>query len=243
MTAASETSTTATTSTASAASTQVYPAEAADPYAISAEQAIAELAGAPWRRLAVLGDSLARGVGDPSPGYRDVSWADRLVEALRTHQPELEYLNTGKVGARAREVADEQLAAVLDFRPDLAIVVCGGNDLVAPDFSAEDLAGQLERLFRPLHEQGADIVTYTLQDISAAYPELASLRDGIALLNETVRRAAEAVGATVVEMWGHPAQAEKDRYSADLMHGSRRGHAAVAASTVLRLGERIRARA
>jgi len=65
----------------------LFPAEASDPYCISAEDADSLLAGARWRRFAVMGDSLATDVG--------------LREALQRQLPSIEYLNTGHVGARA----------------------------------------------------------------------------------------------------------------------------------------------
>lgn len=220
-----------------------YAAEEADPYTIDADEAVEALAGGAWRRFAVIGDSLAQGVGDPSPGYRDVPWADRVAETLRASQPRLAYLNTGQRGARVSEVIERQLESVLDFRPDLGAVVCGGNDMLAPDFSADGLASRLAALFRPLRDTGADLFTYTLQDVTAAYPELAAsdLRTKLADLNEVVRWTAAEHGASVVELWGHPSQSAKDVYSADLMHASGRGHAIVAAITVQHLAGAFRA--
>ena len=40
------------------------------------------LRGAPWRRVAVLGDSIAEGVREPHDGFRDLSWIERIVEPL-----------------------------------------------------------------------------------------------------------------------------------------------------------------
>jgi hypothetical protein len=59
------------------------------------------LDGAPWRRLAVVGDS------------RALSWADRLTGPLGEVAPELEVLR------------EQQLAEALLFAPDLAIVALG----------------------------------------------------------------------------------------------------------------------
>jgi lysophospholipase L1-like esterase len=219
-----------------------YAAEAADPYTMDAGEAARALAGAGWRRFAAVGDSLAQGKGDPSPGYRDACWAMRVAEALRAVQPRLSYLNTGQVGAVTSEVIERQLQTALDFRPDLCAVVSGGNDLLTPGFSAEALHDQLTALFRPLRQAGADVFTYALQDITAAYPQLAplGLRTGLATLNEVIRQAAAEHGVSVIEMWGHPAQSARDVYSADLMHASRRGHAIIAGVTVRHLATLIR---
>jgi hypothetical protein len=56
--------------------------EANDTYCLGPDEAGALLAGAPWRRLLVMGDSIAAGIGDPVQGYLDFGWADRLAAAL-----------------------------------------------------------------------------------------------------------------------------------------------------------------
>jgi lysophospholipase L1-like esterase len=218
-----------------------YAAEAADPHTTDADAAARLLAGARWRRFAAVGDSLAQGVGDPSPGYRDVCWADRVAEALQAVQPQLSYLNTGQRGALTSEVIERQLQAALDFRPDLCVVVSGGNDLLTKGFSAQVLHDQLTALYRPLRQAGADVFTYALQDVTTAYPELEvfGLRAGLKKLNAVVRQAAAEQGVSVIEMWGHPAQSARDVYSTDLIHASRRGHAIVAGVTVRHLATLI----
>jgi lysophospholipase L1-like esterase len=218
-----------------------YAAETADPYTIGPDAAAALLAGARWRRFAAVGDSLAKGIGDPSPGYRDLCWADRVSAVLQAVQPGLSYLNTGQRGAVTSEVIERQLQTALDFRPDLCVVVSGGNDMLTEDFSAEVLHEQLTALYRPLRQAGADVFTYALQDITTAYPELEAfgLHSGIKKLNDVVRQTAAEHGVSVIEMWGHPAQSAKDVYSADLMHASRRGHAIIAGVTVRHLATLI----
>ena len=57
--------------------------EAADPYCLRAGEAKALLAGHPWRRFAVLGDSVASGVGDPIDGYAALFRGESLEGELR----------------------------------------------------------------------------------------------------------------------------------------------------------------
>src|SRR3712207_2377913 len=83
---------------------------------------VALLGGAPWRRLAVLGDSIAEGVGEPHPGYRDLSWIDRIAEPLRAAAGGLAVTNLGRRDLLAREVRERQLLPALAFEPDLTIV-------------------------------------------------------------------------------------------------------------------------
>jgi hypothetical protein len=59
-----------------------------------------------FRRIAVLGDSIAVHRGDPVDGYPTQTWAERLVLALAPDA----YLNLGVHGARAAEIRAGQLA-------------------------------------------------------------------------------------------------------------------------------------
>lgn len=217
--------------------------EARDPYCLTDGEADELLRGAPWRRFVVVGDSLAKGVGEPAEGYLTRSWAERTVAALRRAQTGLEYLNLGVENLRAADVRATQLAAAVEFRPDLAAVVCGGNDLLPTDFAPESVEADLDVILGSLRAAGADLVTFTLQDITQAYPMLAEgpLLPRIRALNDVVRAVSARHDAVVVEMWGHPAQSETDIYSADLMHASMRGHAIVSAETIRGLGRLIAA--
>ncbi|MFD6464128.1 SGNH/GDSL hydrolase family protein, partial [Streptomyces roseolus] len=78
--------------------------EANDPLLLAPEDSVRRLTGAPWRRFAVLGDSIARGAGDPTPGYAPTWWADRVAATLSAANPGLAYLNTGKIGATSGQV-------------------------------------------------------------------------------------------------------------------------------------------
>lgn len=216
-------------SAASASST-----EAADPYCLAPAESDRLLASAPWRRFAVVGDSLAEGLGDPSPGYRTASWADRTAEALRRIVPDLAYLNLGARGLTAAQVRAGQAERAARFRPDLVAVVCGGNDLLLPGFSAAVVERELDLLFSRLAGPGTTLLGFALANVAAAVPELrgSPLEEGVAVLNAVTRKVARRHGAGVVEMYVHPAVGDRDLYSADLVHASARGHAVIAAATV-----------
>ncbi|MEY2442634.1 MAG: hypothetical protein QOJ46_2060 [bacterium] len=220
-----------------------YDREARDPYCIDDEQADLLLAGAPWRRLVVIGDSLAEGVGDESPGYRSSPWAQRIADALRRLQPELEFANLSRRGLRAAEVRAEQLQRACAFEPDLAGVICGGNDLLVETFDAGAVEAELDAIVAPLRQAGADVITWTLQDITRAWPVLAEgpLLERLVALNDAVRAVSARHGAILVDQWTSPWCAEQEIYSADFKHSSMRGHAVVAAATIRRLGAHLRA--
>lgn len=220
-----------------------FAAEAADPYCLAEGEGGLLLRGAPWTSFAVVGDSLAEGLGDPLPGYRTASWADRVAEALRAAVPDLAYTNLGVRGLTAAQVRETQAERAAALAPDLLAVVCGGNDLLLPGFSAARLEHELGRLLDRLAAPGRTFVVFMLADVAAAVPELRGgpLEQGVATLNAAMCRAAAAHDTVVVPMYDHPAVADRDLYSADLVHASARGHAVIAAAAVRELAGRIAA--
>ncbi|WP_327291821.1 SGNH/GDSL hydrolase family protein [Streptomyces sp. NBC_01198] len=220
-----------------------YPAEAADPHCLAEGEGAELLRGAPWRRFAVVGDSLAEGLGDPQRGYRTGSWADRTAEALLTAAPDAVHTNLGMRGLTTAQVRERQADRAAAFAPDLVAVVCGGNDLLLPGFSPAVVAREMDLLFGRLAAPGTTLLTFALANVAAAVPELRGgpLEKGVARLNGIVRRSAERHGAVLVEMYDHPAVGDRDLYSADLVHATARGHAVIAAATIRALSRQITA--
>ena len=79
---------------------------ATDPYCITDEDAAALLLDARWRRFAVLGDSMAAGIGDDVPGYPSGGWATTIARALQRVHPDAAYLNTGERDRYAAQVRE-----------------------------------------------------------------------------------------------------------------------------------------
>ncbi|MEV6274936.1 SGNH/GDSL hydrolase family protein [Nocardia sp. NPDC051832] len=219
----------------------VIRSEADDPLVLPAAAARQRLAGAPWQRFAVLGDSIAQGVGDPSPGYEPKGWADRLAAVLTEVNPALAYLNTGKIGATSAQVLTGQLQRVLDFRPDLVHLTCGGNDLFLPGGNIADLRANLDTMFAALTETGAQVTTFTVSDVWEVerMAPMRPMRERMAQLNTILREVAARYDVLLVEFWEHPLRLREDLMSADLIHFSTSGHAVVATEMVRALGERI----
>src|SRR5829696_8056006 len=107
--------------------TEIYPLEAADPDCLDDAHAVELLRGGPWRRMVVLGDSVAAGVREPVEGYRDQGFADRVGQALLAAHPEGAYRNLGVRDLRLAVIRETQLPIALEFEPDVAIVIGGGN--------------------------------------------------------------------------------------------------------------------
>jgi lysophospholipase L1-like esterase len=221
--------------------------ESTDPFCLSDGEADRLLADAPWRRFAVLGDSLAEGLGGPLEGYATVPWPDRVAEALRRRHPELAFANFGRRRRRTAQVLEQQLGPALEFAPDLVALVTGGNDLLAPDYEPGAVAADFERIVIALRERSIDVVTFTLWDVSQVWPKLARVGKVTESLNDRFREVSSRHDLMLVDMWGHPACAADDIYSSDVpagrsptrsetpvwvIHPSMRGHAVLAAETI-----------
>jgi lysophospholipase L1-like esterase len=213
--------------------------EAADPAILSPAEEDALLRGAPWRRLAVLGDSIAEGMGDPTPGYAPQYWGDRLAGALGRQQSGLAYVNLGKRDLRASEVRATQLGPAQAFGPDLAVVVCGGNDLLVERFDVDAVEREIDALVVDLAETGAEVITFTMLDMPRAIELPAPLPERLDELHHRWRAVSARHGTLLVDLATEPVCAEPELYSADLKHGSTRGHAVVASYTIKRLGEHL----
>jgi lysophospholipase L1-like esterase len=215
-------------------------AEAADPFCLDAGEAGRMLAGHPWRRFAVLGDSVASGVGDPVDGYTRMPWCDRIAAELRATAPEFAYLNLGAREVLALDVRERQLDAALAFQPDLALVAAGGNDALRKTYQPEAVDGQLALILGPLRAAGADVITIGMFDASHAPSIPDRIREMVSQrmceLSERTAALADRFGCIHVSVTHHPVEPDATMYSADGLHGNLRSHAICAAEAVRRLG-------
>src|SRR4051812_38618017 len=124
--------------------------ESADPWCLRPGEAARLLAGHPWRRFVVLGDSVAEGISEPVPGYPDLPWCDRIAAELSAVAPELGYRNLGVSNTPAARVRATQLDTALAWRPDLAMVCAGGFDALRPTYRPDDVDAELTAMVTPL---------------------------------------------------------------------------------------------
>jgi lysophospholipase L1-like esterase len=222
------------------------PAELDDPDCLAAGEGERLLAGHPWRRFVVLGDSVANGPFFPVAGYCPLRWSDRVAAELRATAPDLQYLNLGVSGLLAREVRAGQLDRALDFQPDLALVVCGGNDAFRPSFAdqVEAVDAELDTMLAALCSAGAQPATVGIFDVSysPAVPERyrLGLRQRLAVLAEHTRAVAARHDSVHVDLSRHPRASDPSLYSSDGRHGNARSDAIAAAEMVRALGARVR---
>jgi lysophospholipase L1-like esterase len=222
------------------------PAELADPDCLAEGESLRLLAGHPWRRFVVLGDSVANGPSYPVDGFSPLRWTDRVAAELRTQAPDLRYLNLGVGGQRAAEVRASQLDDALDFEPDLALVLCGGNDAFRRDYAgpvADAVDAELATMFGALRAAGAQPASICMFDVSysPAVPERYrdELRLRLALLAQHARALAVRYDCVHIDLSRHRRSTDPTLYSPDGRHGNARSDAIAAAELVRALGARL----
>jgi hypothetical protein len=222
-------------------------AESDDPHCLPAADRARLLAGHPWQRFAVLGDSVAEGLAEPLPGYSEVQFADRVAGELAATAPDFDYLNLGHRGLRAREVRAGQLGPALDFRPDLALLVCGANDAFPATYRPDAVDADLRAMITALLAAGADVLTLGLFNVSYSLSPLIpgwlrpGLRTRMATLSERTAAIAAELGTLHVNLTALPAATDPGLFAADGRHVNGRGDAIALTETVRVLGAHLAA--
>lgn len=224
--------------------TEHYAAEAADPDCLDPVVAARMLEHGRWRRLAIVGDSVASGIREPLDGYLDRSMTDRLADALAATRPGFAATNLAEPYLHVAEIRDRQLSAALAFRPDLVVISAGGNDAFSRGYDAVRLRRDLETLLRPLAESGALVAMIGLFDQARSGllpPDLAGLMvERFDELDVIQREVVEGLGGIHVDGHHHPRGSDPAIYSSDGIHGNARGHAIAFATMVRALAEAAR---
>jgi lysophospholipase L1-like esterase len=180
------------------------------------------------RRLVALGDSTVEGLMDPGPDGTYRGWADRFAVRLAEAEGGLLYANLAVRGQTSREVLDTQLERALSLEPDVALLMAGVNDLLKPRFDPEVLRTTLLTMYRRLQEAGADVVTFTMPDMTRVAPVVAVLRGRVAHLNDVIREAGTAYGAVVVDFAAIPVAGHPALWHDDRLHANSEGHRRIA---------------
>lgn len=215
--------------------------ERADPDCLAPAAEADLLRDAPWRRLAVLGDSVAAGVREPRAGYRDQCFADRVSAALGAGRPEFAYRNVAEAWAGLQRVHDNQLPAALRFGPDLALVVAGGIDALRPDYTPDRVWRGLLDVAGPLADHGVLVVTIGMFDLArsgVASPQVIRAGTAAAMtarfdeLDRITAAVAAQVGGLHVDTHHHPRAADPEIFASDRIHANAMGHAIASAAIV-----------
>jgi lysophospholipase L1-like esterase len=195
-------------------------------------------------RLALLGDSIAAGRG---ASRRTDTPAARLADRLRADGHAVTTRVFAAPGARSSALAD-QVGLSVGWRPQIAVVVIGANDLIHHTRAAH-AAQHLGDAVRRLRGVGAEVVVAPAPDLSALPDTPAGLKPVLhsasMLLRDTQIVAARAAGAHVADRDHATAAAfaaDRTLFSADRFHPSSAGYEVITDALYPVVAEAIRAR-
>lgn len=183
----------------------------------------------PWSRYVAIGDSFTEGIGDPEPaspgGNR--GWADRVAEALSAGTDDFAYANLAVRGKLIRQIADEQVDAALELRPDLITISAGGNDVIRPGTDPDEIAARFADVITRLSRDSATIMVFTGADVGFS-PVFRGIRGKVAIYNENIRAIAARNDCIVADLWSLTEIQDSRMWSADRLHLNPLGHHTVA---------------
>lgn len=190
-----------------------------------------------WRRanegapieLLLVGDSIAAGLG---AGHRKETLGGRLAKALArdTHRP-VRLRTAAVVGSESSALAGQLDALPGEYRPELAVVVVGGNDVTHRIPVTESVAHLVDAV-RRLRERGTAVVVATCPDLGAlrAVPQpLRSIASRLSRqLADAQAKAAREAGAHVFSLRRTVGpmflSAPEEMFSLDRFHPSALGY-------------------
>jgi lysophospholipase L1-like esterase len=183
-------------------------------------------------RLAVLGDSIAWGQGATRERDR---LSPRLVDGLATRGYDAEARVFAIPGATSSGLVS-QVDRALSWRPDLAVVVIGANDLTHL-LPVEVAAQALGDAVRRLRAAGIEVVVAPAPDLSAVPHVPVFLRETVRaagdLLRERQMSAVLAEGGRIADPDQRASRAfatDPSLFSTDRFHPSSAGYAVIADS-------------
>ncbi|MBX3174069.1 MAG: SGNH/GDSL hydrolase family protein [Gemmatimonadaceae bacterium] len=190
-----------------------------------------------FERYVAIGDSSTEGLEDAVPGARHRGWADRLAQHVASAQGRaLMYANLAVRGRKIREVLEEQLAPALSFRPDLASVFAGTNDIIRSRVDLDAVCADLHTMQRALREIGATVVTITMPDLSEVLPLARRIQPRLEAFNARVRELSVDTGSLVLDVAAYPVASDPRLWHEDRLHANSEGHRRIAAGLAYRLG-------
>jgi len=147
--------------------------------------------------LLLVGDSIAAGLGAELP--RETLGARLAIRLAKATRRSVRLRTVARVGSESSMLADQLAALPPAYRPDLAVIVVGGNDVTHRVPVAESVR-HLEEAIAALRDRGAEVVVGTCPDLGALRPVPQPLR---ALAGRASRQLARAQGGAAVRAGAH----------------------------------------
>ena len=192
-----------------------------------------------------IGDSFTEGVGDDLPDGRVRGWADLVAVGLAVASDEpVRYANLAIRGRKLGPIVGEQLDAAIALRPQLMSINGGGNDIMRPRVSIDDVAEQTAQAVRTAAAAGIHVLLLSGANPSDNLPGgRAVQRRGDELAERVRAMVARAQaetptsgGMTFVDNFGDAGLRDLRYWSLDRLHLNAFGHARVASNVLTALG-------
>jgi len=147
--------------------------------------------------LLVLGDSIAAGLGADLP--KETLGARLATRLARATRRSVRLRTVAQVGSESSMLAGQLVSLPASYRPDVAVIVVGGND-VTHRVPVVESVRHLEAAIVSLRARGAVVVVGTCPDLGALRPVPQPLR---ALGSRASRQLAQAQEAAAVRVGAH----------------------------------------
>lgn len=185
-----------------------------------------------WDRFVTIGDSIAEGYGDPTPGIALRSWVDWVADGLKAINPAMTYLNLGWRGSSTNDVLRGQLPQALDVQPDLLCVIAGANDALLPSWTAASFRQIFIQLLQPFVERKTTILTFAYPDMR---PTIAGMDtqlptswqayfQRLAATNDVIRQVSNLFDACLLDFASLSAAQNPAYMSSDMVHPNALGY-------------------
>jgi lysophospholipase L1-like esterase len=195
-----------------------------------------------------LGDSFTEGVGDDLPDGSVRGWADFVALGLAqaaAHTPGtnksegVRYANLAIRGRKLGPIISEQLTPALALRPQLLSINGGGNDILRPKVSVEDVAEQLLDAVRTSVNAGIHVLMLSGGNPCSHLPFGSFIRRRGDELAAAVRDNTPRYGVTMVDNWSDTVLEDSRYWSIDKLHLNTFGHARVASNVLTALNVEV----
>lgn len=185
-------------------------------------------------RYAALGDSVTVGLGDgvsmgaKSPDFAGRGFAAVLAPCLAPPD-RLDFTNLATTGATIADVRASQLEAALAFRPTVASLVAGMNDVLDPRFDPSRAAADLAACVEALRGAGALVLLLRMRDPAPLLRVPRRLRRVLTARIEALNLAVDAAragdpGVLVLDLASWRELYARSSWDVDRVHPSERGH-------------------
>jgi lysophospholipase L1-like esterase len=188
-------------------------------------------------RFVAIGDSFTEGVGDELPDGRTRGWADFVALGFALASPEpFRYANLAIRGRKLGPIIAEQIEPALAQHPDLVSLNGGGNDILRPRVSIDQVAQTLVDASDRIAASGSHMLLLSGANPSAHVPLGGLVRKRGDRLAHAVHRMLPRENVTFVDNWSDERLGDIRYWSADRLHLNPLGHVRVASNVLTAFG-------